>query len=199
MSSRYRCKDCGFVWRDIAVNEGESNPFLRCIRCESRNIDFPKKVTLKAKLIIWLIISVITGIIGAGIMSTLSDKFRKRKIFILIALLGGVVFMPLLIFISNDIARYIFSFFMGFLLVSALPVGLTFAAEVTHPVPEETSNGLMMWIGQIVGVILLGGIMLTEYYNPNLIYINIIIMIVMFVIGVVLVFFMNDLDAYEKT
>jgi len=144
-------------------------------------------------------IMIIGGIIGAGVMSTLSDKFRKRKIFILIALLGGVVFMPLLIFISNDIARYIFSFFMGFLLVSALPVGLTFAAEVTHPVPEETSNGLMMWIGQIVGVILLGGIMLTEYYNPNLIYINIIIMIVMFVIGVVLVFFMNDLDAYEKT
>lgn len=152
-------------------------------------------------------IMIIGGIIGAGIISTLSDKLRKRKIFLIISLLGGAVFTPLLMFadliftqaIAVDIFRYIVSFIMGFLLVSALPVGLTFAAEVTHPVPEETSNGLMMWIGQIVGVLLLGGIMLTENRNPNLMYINIIIMTAMFVIGVVLTFFMNDLDAYEKT
>jgi len=144
-------------------------------------------------------IMIIGGIIGAGVISTLSDKLRKRKIFIILALLGGAVFTPLLIFIQHDIARYIFSFFMGFLLVSALPVGLTFAAEVTYPVPEETSNGLMMWIGQITGIILLGGIMLTKHNNSNLMWINIAIMTAMFVIGVVLTFFMNDLDAYEKT
>jgi DNA-directed RNA polymerase subunit RPC12/RpoP len=38
---RYRCKDCGHVWRDIAAKEGE-NPFLRCTRCDSANIFFPK-------------------------------------------------------------------------------------------------------------------------------------------------------------
>ena len=70
MSPRYRCKDCGFIWTDVGVKEGESNFFLRCIRCESRNISFPtkpKKVKLKTKLIIWLIFSIITAIIGAGI------------------------------------------------------------------------------------------------------------------------------------
>lgn len=142
-------------------------------------------------------IMIIGGILGALIMSTLSDKYRKRKIFIILSMTGGAVLTGLLYFIENDIARYIVSFFYGFLLVSALPVGLTFAAEITHPVPEETSNGLMMWVGQIGGIILLGCIMLTNIFNEALMYINIVIIIALFAVGVVLSFFMKDLDAYE--
>lgn len=142
-------------------------------------------------------IMIIGGILGALVMSTLSDKYRKRKIFIILSMTGGAVLTGLLYFIDNDISRYIVSFFYGFLLVSALPVGLTFAAEITHPVPEETSNGLMMWVGQIGGIILLGCIMLTDIFNDALMYINIAIIITLFAIGVILSFFMKDLDAYE--
>ena len=142
-------------------------------------------------------IMIIGGIFGALIMSTLSDKFRKRKIFIILAMFGGAALTGVLYFIENDISRYIVSFFYGFLLVSALPVGLTFAAEMTYPVPEETSNGLMMWVGQIGGIILLGCIMLTDIFNASLMYINIAIIIALFVVGFILSFFMKDLDAYE--
>ena len=37
---------------------------------------------------------------------------------------------------------------LGFFLVSALPIGFQYAAEVTHPTPEGTSNGLMQLFGQ---------------------------------------------------
>jgi rubredoxin len=30
--STYRCKDCGFVWRDTSVEEGELNPFIKYIQ-----------------------------------------------------------------------------------------------------------------------------------------------------------------------
>ncbi|MHA1212604.1 MAG: hypothetical protein ACTSSH_09095, partial [Candidatus Heimdallarchaeota archaeon] len=85
-------------------------------------------------------------------------------------------------------------------LISLLPIGLTFAAEITHPLPEETSNGLMMWVGQIGGIVLLGCIMLTDELatNDKLMYINFGIMILLFVICTVIAFFMKDLDAYER-
>ncbi|MBN1329042.1 MAG: MFS transporter [Candidatus Heimdallarchaeota archaeon] len=142
-------------------------------------------------------IMVIGGVIGALVISTLSDKLRKRKIFIIIAMVSGAVFTPMLYFITNDIARYIISFVYGFLLVSALPVGLTYAAEITYPVPEETSNGFMMWIGQIGGIILLVAIMLTDKFNASLIFINIAAIIAFFVVGTILSFIMKDLDAHE--
>jgi hypothetical protein len=39
-------------------------------------------------------------------------------------------------------------FVMCFFLVSALPIGFQYAAEVTRPTPEGTSNGLMQLFGQ---------------------------------------------------
>mgnify|MGYP001545557953 FL=1 len=40
------------------------------------------------------------------------------------------------------------SFAMGFFLVSTLPVGMQYAAEITHPTPEGTSAGLIQLFGQ---------------------------------------------------
>ena len=37
---------------------------------------------------------------------------------------------------------------MGFFLVSANPVGMQYAAEITYPTPEGTSNGLIQLFGQ---------------------------------------------------
>ncbi len=138
------------------------------------------------------------GIVGAVVVSTLSDHLQKRKIFLIIAMIAGGIFSTLLYFIQADIGRYIISFFLGLFLVSALPVGLTFAAEITYPLPEETSNGIMMWINQIGGIILIGAIILTSELNVSLMYINVIVMGVLFVIGTVLTFFMKDLDAYKR-
>jgi hypothetical protein len=40
------------------------------------------------------------------------------------------------------------AFSMGFFLVSANPVGMQYAAEITYPTPEGTSNGLIQLFGQ---------------------------------------------------
>ena len=141
------------------------------------------------------------GTVGAILFSTLSDHFQKRKPFLIMALVAGAILLPLLYFIQSDPARFAISFFLGFFLVSALPIGLTYAAEITHPLPEETSNGIMMWIGQISGIVLLACIMVTDIFNPSgsLMFINIIVIAVLFVVGIVLSIFMKDLDAYAKT
>jgi MFS family permease len=98
------------------------------------------------------------GIIGAIVLPILSDKFRKRKAFILI----GMIFMtPGLIGLTvatGYITLLISSFFLGFFLLGACaPVGFQYCAEVSFPAPESTSQGLLLLAGQISGMLFIFG------------------------------------------
>ncbi len=95
---------------------------------------------------------VIGGLCGAVVLSALSDKVHKRKIFLVMA--AGMA-VPLCLFIqyfSSIVLLGVCGFVFGFFLISAMPVGLTYAVEKTHPVPEATSNGILMLGGQISGL-----------------------------------------------
>jgi hypothetical protein len=41
--------------------------------------------------------------------------------------------------------------------MSAGPIGFQYAAEVSYPAPESTSQGLLLWVGQLSGIILVSG------------------------------------------
>ena len=142
---------------------------------------------------------ILGGIFGAIVLSTLSDKFRKRKPFLILAMISSVIFSLVFFFVGDFTVTIIIAFLFGFTLISALPVGLTFAAEMTYPVPEETSNGWLMWSGQLSGIILIVVIMFFKYYDVSetIINYNFIIYVVLFAIGSVLSFFLKDLKHYE--
>lgn len=95
---------------------------------------------------------VIGGMFGAVIISALSDKYHKRKIFLILSAGTAVPLTLLLQYFSSIVLLGIAGFVFGFFLIAALPVGLTYAVEKTHPVPEATSNGVLMLSGQISGL-----------------------------------------------
>ena len=49
------------------------------------------------------------------------------------------------------------SFILGFFVMSAGPVGFQYAAEVCYPAPESTSQGILLWVGQLTGMIFVAG------------------------------------------
>jgi MFS family permease len=51
-------------------------------------------------------------------------------------------------FATSPILLFISAFVLGFFLTSAMPVIMQYTAEVTHPTPEGTSNGLIQLFGQ---------------------------------------------------
>jgi MFS family permease len=53
-----------------------------------------------------------------------------------------------LAFATSSWLLFLSAFAMGFFLVSTSPIGMQYAAEVTHPTPEGTSNGLIQLFGQ---------------------------------------------------
>ncbi|NQT27880.1 MFS transporter, partial [candidate division KSB1 bacterium] len=46
---------------------------------------------------------------------------------------------------------------LGLFLLSAGPVGFQYGAEITYPAPEGASNGLLILMGQISGILFIFG------------------------------------------
>ena len=98
------------------------------------------------------------GIIGSIVFSGLSDKLKKRKILIVIALTISVVSMYIMSFASDATMLSVFGFFFGFGILGAAPVALEYAVDITKPVPEASSNGMLMMFGQVGGIVFILGL-----------------------------------------
>jgi MFS family permease len=91
----------------------------------------------------------LAGIIGAVVLSALSDRQGKRVRFMVIALVAAIPGMVGVAFVSSAVLLYAFAALLGFFLVAVLPIGMQYAAEITTPTPEGTSNGLIQLCGQV--------------------------------------------------
>lgn len=130
------------------------------------------------------------GLVGAVVMPIISDRSRKRQIFIM---LGFALAIPGLIGVTYATTAWLLflsSFWMGFFLVSANPIGMQYAAEITNPTPEGTSNGLIQLFGQasVVFVTIMNLLKTNEgSFTPSL-----LLMVGLLVISSILILFMKD-------
>ena len=88
------------------------------------------------------------GLLGAVIIPPFSDRQRKRKPYLLLGLLGAIPGVAGLAFATSFWALLVSAFILGFFLTSLSPVGMQYAAEITQPTPEGTSNGLLQLFAQ---------------------------------------------------
>jgi FLVCR family MFS transporter 7 len=103
-------------------------------------------------------IMLLAGLVGAVILPLLSDKLRKRKAFIVTAMALSAPGLVGLTFANHYLLLLIAAFVMGFFLLGAgAPVGFQYSAEVTRPAPESTSQGLLLLLGQISGIVFIVG------------------------------------------
>ncbi|MGB2964409.1 MAG: MFS transporter [Anaerolineales bacterium] len=100
---------------------------------------------------------IVGGIIGAVVVPILSDHYRKRAPFLLLAVIGASLGLVGVTFAESYWLLLVSAFVFGFFLLSAGPVGFQYGAEVTHPTPEGTSNGLLLLMGQISGIVFILG------------------------------------------
>jgi len=91
---------------------------------------------------------IVGGVIGAVVIPAMSDKQRERQRYLFVAFIGAIPGMIGLAYANTSWLLFTSAFAMGFFLVSAMPIAMQYAAEITHPTPEGTSNGLMQLTGQ---------------------------------------------------
>lgn len=108
---------------------------------------------------------VFAGILGAVILPLLSDHYRRRVPFIILAVAASTLGL-LGVTLANSYPLLLLSaFVMGFFLLSAGPIGFQYGAEITYPAPEGTSNGLLLLMGQISGILFILG--MDSLKNPQ--------------------------------
>ncbi len=93
------------------------------------------------------------GIVGAIVIPLFSDRSRRRKPFLIMALAGLVPGLLGMAYATDYGLLLVSGFVFGFFLLSAGPIGFQYAAEITYPAPEGTSNGLLLVMGQISGIV----------------------------------------------
>jgi cyanate permease len=93
------------------------------------------------------------GVLGALILPALSDRYRRRVPFIVLALASSTVGLAGITFAGQYGWLLVGAAVMGFFLLAAGPIGFQYGAEVAYPAPEGTTNGLLLMIGQVSGIL----------------------------------------------
>jgi len=97
------------------------------------------------------------GVIGALFLPSLSDRYRRRVPFIVLALAGTIPGLVGITFVTSTFLLYLSAFTLGFFLLSSGPIGFQYGAEIARPTPEGTSNGLLILMGQVSGIAFIFG------------------------------------------
>ena len=104
------------------------------------------------------------GTVGAIVIPLISDRLRKRKIFLLLGMLLAAPGLVGFTFASDYTLVVISMLWLGFFLMSLGPIGYQYAAEITYPAPEGTSNGLLNLAGQASVVFIFA---MEAFKNPD--------------------------------
>ncbi|PJZ85174.1 MFS transporter [Leptospira harrisiae] len=125
-------------------------------------------------------VMLISGIIGGIIIPPLSDKLQKRKLFLIIAMAGFLVGLCLFTLFQGFIFLLTGSVIIGFFLLGiGAPIGFQYCAEITSPAPESTSQGLLLLVGQVSGILFILG--LNFFGMISFLYILLILSLINFV------------------
>lgn len=95
---------------------------------------------------------IVGGILGALIPSALSDRYRRRVPFLIMAMGGAVVGLVGITYAESYWLLLASAFVLGFFILSAGPIGFQYGAEIAYPAPEGMANGLLLLMGQFSGI-----------------------------------------------
>ena len=93
-------------------------------------------------------VMLVGGLLGAVVIPPFSDRQRKRKRYLLLGIVLSIPGLLGVTYATNFPLLLVSAFEMGFFLVSISPIGMQYAAEITQPTPEGTSNGLIQLFSQ---------------------------------------------------
>jgi cyanate permease len=143
-------------------------------------------------------IMIIGGIVGALIIPLLSDRYKKRTPFIIIALIGATLGLMGITFSTSYHMLLISGMVLGFFLLSAGPVGFQYGAEITFPASEGTSNGMLLLMGQVSGIAFIFGMDSFKSATTGSMTHSLILLIVLMVLSILISFTLKESAILDK-
>jgi MFS family permease len=140
----------------------------------------------------------IGGILGAIVVPLISDKLRRRKPFLLLALIGLLPGLMGVTFSTSYAPLLASGFIFGFFLLSAGPIGFQYGAEITRPAPEGTSNSLLILMGQISGIIFIFGMDAFKSPPTEAMTVSLLALAALTVVTVILAAFLRESPIFKS-
>jgi len=94
------------------------------------------------------------GVVGSLAVPALSDALRRRKRIIQVAVILAAPCTFGMVLGRSFIVEAASFFLMGCLVTGVTPVAYQYGAEITHPAPEGTSNGIFALVVQASGLLI---------------------------------------------
>jgi len=141
---------------------------------------------------------IVGGIIGALFIPILSDRYKKRTPFIIIALTGATLGLTGVTFATSYWLLLTSGAVLGFFLLSSGPIGFQYGAEITYPASEGTSNGMLLLMGQISGIAFIFGMDSFKSELTGSMTRSLILMIGLMVISILMSFRLKESTILQK-
>jgi MFS family permease len=99
-------------------------------------------------------IFIIAGVLGSFVFGVVLDRFNKYKLILTLLGFSSIVTVSIsmlalpsksVVFLSGSLAL------VGISVIPVIPVSYGFAVELTYPMAESLSNGMMVMVSQIFG------------------------------------------------
>jgi sugar phosphate permease len=101
------------------------------------------------------------GVVGSFVLGVALDKTQKYKLMINATSLCAVFFIGVSFYTlpTGNVALFAANLaFIGFCVIPIIPISYGFAVELTFPIPEAMSNGMMILPSQIYGAALVSSL-----------------------------------------
>lgn len=102
---------------------------------------------------------ILSGLVGSGIAGgivAVTQKFKLSCLVIIFGSLAGIISFILTLQVESVAISAVFAALLGLLLMPILPVSYEFGCEITFPIGEAMTGGLLNCGGQIVGIVEVG-------------------------------------------
>lgn len=99
-------------------------------------------------------VMVVAGVAGCIVLPALSDRFMRRKPFLILAAAVAIPTLLLIGALEGTAAIFVISGVTGFFLFAAYPLVLTYAEETTGHALTGTATSILLLLGNAGGVVL---------------------------------------------
>lgn len=99
---------------------------------------------------------IISGVVGSFIFGAILDKTAKFKLMLFVIAVSSTLSVALTFLSLPSKNFYFFTLnllLVGASVISVIPVSYSFAVELTYPLSEAMSNGMMIMVSQIFGTV----------------------------------------------
>lgn len=153
----FKSSSCTLLCISYAICTGVFYTFSTFLNYQILN-DFKGSPEYAGKLGLMLVVSGLFGSIICGFVLDKTNLYKKTTLLLYVLSLLSFAYYTYILHTGNTLLVSTTVIILGFTMTSNLPVGYDFAVEISYPIGEGISSGLLNCVAQVFSIIMIMGL-----------------------------------------